>query len=154
VIDFNQRALALTAIAEIVHAGCCPLVNSANPDKTDRGWSPAWTYAVVPIAPMVPVPSVPMIVIVIAPMILSVALIMIAPMILVMIVAFRVALILIVPMIAVAFSSEGRYGKQQSACYSANERKLAKHWVVLHFVDPFDGSCRVSDSPPHDRGKL
>jgi hypothetical protein len=92
---------------------------------------PAWTYAVVPIAPMVPVPSVPMIVIVIAPMTLSVALIVIAPMTLVMIVAFRVALILIVPMIAVAFSSERRYGKQQSACYRANEREFANHLFFL-----------------------
>jgi hypothetical protein len=87
---------------------------SVTADPNEANWRrlPTRTYAVVPIAPTVPMPSVSMIVIVIAPMILGVPLIMIAPMILVMIVAFRVALILIVlVMVIVAFSSEGRYGK-------------------------------------------
>jgi hypothetical protein len=101
----------------------------ANPNPADGGPSPTWTYAVVPPATVVPVPTVPMIIIMIAPMIVIVALIMIAPMILVMIVAFRVALILIV--VTVAFSSEGRYGKQQSTCYRADEREFANHLVFL-----------------------
>jgi hypothetical protein len=114
---------------------------TANPDPADGGPSPTWTYAVVPPAPVVPVPTVPVIVITVAPMILSVALIMVAPMILVMIVAFRVTLILIVPMIAVAFSSEGRYGKQQSSRYCTNNREFENHWFLLCCV-----SVRGQDS--------
>ena len=86
---------------------------SVTADPNEANWRrlPTRTYAVVPIAPTVPVPSVSMIVIVITDMVMTVV-VMIAPMILVMIVAFRVALILIVlVMVIVAFSSEGRYGK-------------------------------------------
>ena len=71
-----------------------------------------------------------MIVIVITDMVMTV-MIVIAPMILVMIMAFRVALI--VPMIAVAFPSEGRYWKQQSSRYCENNRELANHWFLLSF---------------------
>ena len=84
---------------------------TADPNETNWGRLPTRTYAVVPIAPTVPVPTVPVISIVITYMIITV-MVVIAPMILVMIVAFRVALILIVlVMVIVAFSGEGPYGK-------------------------------------------
>jgi hypothetical protein len=99
---------------------------TADPNPTNWGPAPTWTYAVVPIAPVVPVPSVPIIVIA------SVVLIMIAPMILVMIVLFRVALILLIlMMVIIAFASKSRYGKHQSTCYRANEGESANHLVFL-----------------------
>jgi hypothetical protein len=85
-----------------------------------------------------------MIVIMIVPLIVTLLLI---TLLLIVTLLLMTLLLMTLLLIAVAFSSEDRYGKQQSACYSANERKLAKHWVVLHFADPLDRPCRFLTVP-------
>ena len=70
---------------------------------------PTWTYAVVPPPTVVPVPTVPMIVIVVALIIVIVSL----------------TVIVMFTLIVVLILSEGRYWKQQSRRYGANERKIS-----------------------------
>ena len=104
---------------------------TAHPNKANWRRLPTWAYAVVPIAPTVPVPAMPVVAIVITDMVMTV-MVVIAPMILVMIVVLRIALIsLVLVMVIIAFASEGRYGKHQNTCYCTNEGEFANHLVVL-----------------------
>ena len=80
---------------------------------------------------MVPVPAVPMIVIVMALIIAIVVSILIV-----------VLILIVVSILIVIFRREGRYWKQQSRRYGANERKFANH-LVLHFVSFLDAVDRV-----------
>src|SRR6476646_9081111 len=79
---------------------------TANPDKTNRCWLPTWTYAVVPIATVIPM-----------------GMIMVVVMIVVMVMIIIVSVMLIF--------SEGRYRKRQSTYYRADEREFANHLVSL-----------------------
>lgn len=121
---------------------------TANPDKTNRCWLPTWTYAVVPIATVIPMGMIMvvvmivvmvmiiivrvmfMIVIVIMPLIVTLLLMTLLLMTLLMIVTLLLMTLLLVVTVIVIFS-EGRYRKRQSTYYRADEREFANHLVSL-----------------------
>jgi len=127
---------------------------TANPDKTNRCRLPTWTYAVVPIATVVPMGMIMvvvmivvmvmivivrvmfMIVIVIMPLIVTLLLIVIV--LLMSLLLIVIVLLMTLLLTVIVIFSQGHYRKQQSTCYRADEREFANHLDSLCCVTTSD----------------